>query len=91
MPRSTSLLQWEPRADADTHPVSDNRRRLMVEYLRLDRSDGVATITIDRPEVRNAITAPGWTGLHDLFDEVAGRLGPGARHHRRRGGLLLWC
>ena len=43
----------------------------MVEYLSLDRSDGVATITIDRPEVRNAITATGWTGLHDLFDEVA--------------------
>ena len=43
----------------------------MVDYLTLERSDGVATITIDRPEVRNAITAPGWTGLHDLFDEVA--------------------
>jgi 2-(1,2-epoxy-1,2-dihydrophenyl)acetyl-CoA isomerase len=43
----------------------------MVDYLSLERSDGVATITIDRPEVRNAITAPGWMGLHDLFDEVA--------------------
>lgn len=43
----------------------------MVDYLSLERADGVATITIDRPEVRNAITAPGWTDLHDLFDEVA--------------------
>ena len=63
----------------------------MVDYLTLERSDGVATITIDRPEVRNAITAPGWTGLHDLFDEVARTTRPGARHHRRRRGLLLWC
>ncbi|HBU03319.1 MAG TPA: enoyl-CoA hydratase, partial [Acidimicrobiaceae bacterium] len=26
---------------------------MMVDYLSLERADGVATITIDRPEVRN--------------------------------------
>ena len=43
----------------------------MAEYLHLDKSEGVATITIDRPEVRNAVPGGGWDALHDLFDDVA--------------------
>ena len=43
----------------------------MVDYLHLTSDGGVATITIDRPRVRNAVTPDGWNGLHDLFDEVA--------------------
>ena len=44
---------------------------MAVDYLHLERHDGVATLTIDRPEVRNAVTGDGWDALHDLFDEVA--------------------
>ena len=44
---------------------------MAVDYLHLERHDGVATLTIDRPEVRNAVTGAGWDALHDLFDEVA--------------------
>jgi 2-(1,2-epoxy-1,2-dihydrophenyl)acetyl-CoA isomerase len=43
----------------------------MAEYLHLDKVDGVATLTIDRPEVRNAVPGGGWDALHDLFDDVA--------------------
>lgn len=43
----------------------------MADYLHLTRDDGVATLTIDRPDVRNAIPPGGWEALHDLFDEVA--------------------
>ena len=43
----------------------------MAEYLHLDKGEGVATITIDRPEVRNAVPGGGWDALHDLFDAVA--------------------
>ena len=41
------------------------------DYLHLTREDGVATLTIDRPQVRNAIPPGGWAALHDLFDEIA--------------------
>jgi len=43
----------------------------MVDYLHVAREGGVATLTIDRPRVRNAITPAGWDALHDLFDELA--------------------
>lgn len=44
---------------------------MAVDYLHLEKADGLATITIDRPQVRNAITGAGWDALHDLFDELA--------------------
>lgn len=43
----------------------------MADDLYLTRDDGVATITIDRPQVRNAIPPGGWAALHDLFEEIA--------------------
>jgi len=43
----------------------------MADYLHLHTTDGVATLTIDRPQVRNAIPGDGWDELHDLFDRVA--------------------
>jgi 2-(1,2-epoxy-1,2-dihydrophenyl)acetyl-CoA isomerase len=39
--------------------------------IRLDRQDGVATITLDRPESRNALTPSLFQELGALFDEVA--------------------
>ena len=43
----------------------------MADYLHLENVDGVATLTIDRPHVRNAVPGGGWDALHELFDEVA--------------------
>lgn len=39
--------------------------------LRVERSDlGVVTLTLDRPRVKNAISAPMWDALRRIFDEV---------------------
>jgi enoyl-CoA hydratase/carnithine racemase len=38
-----------------------------MSWLRVVRSDGVRRIILDRPEVRNAIPADGWTDLSDAF------------------------
>lgn len=43
----------------------------MADYLHLTRDGGVATLTVDRPHVRNAIPPGGWDALHEIFDEVA--------------------
>jgi enoyl-CoA hydratase/carnithine racemase len=42
-----------------------------VESLLVERSDGVVTCTLNRPEKKNAITNEMWVGLIDLFEEVA--------------------
>lgn len=39
--------------------------------IRIHREDGVATITLDRPEMRNALTPACFQELGALFDEVA--------------------
>ena len=41
------------------------------ESVRLERLEGIATITIDRPEKKNAITLSMFDRLRQLFDEVA--------------------
>ena len=40
------------------------------EYLRVDTADGVRTITIDRPEARNAMTAAMRGELRELFSSA---------------------
>ena len=42
-----------------------------MESLRVVRSDGVVTCTLNRPEKKNAITTEMWVGLIDLFEVVA--------------------
>ena len=43
----------------------------MSEHLRLDAADGVATVTIDRPAKRNAMSHAMWTAIPALLAEVA--------------------
>jgi 2-(1,2-epoxy-1,2-dihydrophenyl)acetyl-CoA isomerase len=42
-----------------------------METLLVDRADGVVTVTLNRPEKKNAINGPMWRELIDVFDEVA--------------------
>ncbi|CAN5602374.1 enoyl-CoA hydratase [soil metagenome] len=42
-----------------------------METLQVARDDGVVTLTLDRPEKRNAINAAMWRELLAVFDEVA--------------------
>jgi 2-(1,2-epoxy-1,2-dihydrophenyl)acetyl-CoA isomerase len=39
--------------------------------LIVDRDDGVVTVTLNRPEVKNAVTTMMWKELADVFDEIA--------------------
>jgi enoyl-CoA hydratase/carnithine racemase len=42
-----------------------------METLIVERADGVVTVTLNRPEKKNAINGPMWRELIDVFDEVA--------------------
>lgn len=41
------------------------------DSIRIERAEGIVTITIDRPEKKNAITLSMFRRLRELFDEVA--------------------
>ncbi|MCH7878946.1 MAG: enoyl-CoA hydratase, partial [candidate division Zixibacteria bacterium] len=43
----------------------------MEEYITLTRSDGVATVTIDRPEKRNAVDYRGWLEIRRIVVNLA--------------------
>jgi 2-(1,2-epoxy-1,2-dihydrophenyl)acetyl-CoA isomerase len=45
-----------------------------VDSILVDRADGVVTITLNRPERKNALRADDWTTLREVFDAVAGRV-----------------
>jgi 2-(1,2-epoxy-1,2-dihydrophenyl)acetyl-CoA isomerase len=42
-----------------------------METLIVERADGVVTVTLNRPEKKNAINGPMWRELVEVFDEVA--------------------
>jgi enoyl-CoA hydratase/carnithine racemase len=42
-----------------------------METLIVERADGVVTVTLNRPERKNAINGPMWRELIDVFEEVA--------------------
>src|SRR6266702_3125983 len=44
-----------------------------LDGLRVERDGGVVTLTIDRPERKNAITGEMWRGLAEIFDDLATR------------------
>ena len=39
-------------------------------HVRLDRHDGIVTVTLDRPESRNGIRPQDWSALRRIFDEI---------------------
>lgn len=43
------------------------------EHIRVERTDGVATVTLTRPERLNALTFPAYADLRDFFAEVPHR------------------
>ncbi len=43
----------------------------MTAGLAVERDDGIVTLTIERPERKNAITIEMWIGLTTLFDDIA--------------------
>jgi enoyl-CoA hydratase/carnithine racemase len=43
-----------------------------VETLLVDRADGVMTVTLNRPEKKNAMNGQMWRELIELFDEIEG-------------------
>ena len=59
----------------ETHPsvssalVSDPH----LETIDVNRADGVVTITLNRPEKKNAINGPMWDELLDTFREIGHR------------------
>lgn len=48
----------------------DNNRKVLERMLKTELNDGIFTITIDRPERRNALSVGMSNGLGDLWDEV---------------------
>ena len=45
-----------------------------MEGIRLDRSEsGVVTLTLDRPQVKNAVSPAMWEELRGVFHEVSSR------------------
>ncbi|HET7342399.1 MAG TPA: enoyl-CoA hydratase-related protein, partial [Methylomirabilota bacterium] len=44
----------------------------IADHLVLERADRVAVITVNRPDVRNAMTFPMYEGLHDLCERLDG-------------------
>jgi enoyl-CoA hydratase/carnithine racemase len=42
-----------------------------METLIVERADGIVTVTLNRPEKKNAINGPMWRELIEVFDEVA--------------------
>jgi 2-(1,2-epoxy-1,2-dihydrophenyl)acetyl-CoA isomerase len=41
-----------------------------METLLVDRADGIVTVTLNRPEKRNAVSSTMWDELRETFDEV---------------------
>jgi 1,4-dihydroxy-2-naphthoyl-CoA synthase len=48
---------------AGAGPQEPRRSRCEIEAIRVERRDGLVTITLDRPEKKNAIDAQMWVGL----------------------------
>jgi 2-(1,2-epoxy-1,2-dihydrophenyl)acetyl-CoA isomerase len=41
------------------------------EFVKVDRSGPIATVTLDRPGTRNACSMPMWLAIRDAFREIA--------------------
>jgi enoyl-CoA hydratase/carnithine racemase len=56
-----------------------------METILLERADGVATITLNRPELKNAANGLMWEELLAAFDDVASTPEGRQRAERPRG------
>jgi enoyl-CoA hydratase/carnithine racemase len=61
----------------------------MTMHFGFDVADGVATVTLDRPDKLNALTFDAYAGLRDLFYELPRR--PGVRVVVLRGSGRAFC
>ena len=60
-------------------------RPMSYETLLVERADGIVTVTMNRPERKNAANGVMWDELLAVFREVAASdRRPGPRAHRRR-------
>ena len=74
-------------------PTPDSIVRAM-ETIEVTRAEGgIVTVTLNRPEKKNAITGQMWDELLETFHEIAGRhrRRPGGGAHRRRWRVLRRC
>jgi enoyl-CoA hydratase/carnithine racemase len=71
--RAHATVTVSPPPDATGAYTGCERGEHHVDGLLVDRADGVVTLTIDRPERKNAITGEMWRGLVEVFDDVATR------------------
>lgn len=44
-----------------------------MDEILVERAGGVVTVTLNRPERKNAVAGPMWKGLREVFEDVAGR------------------
>ena len=51
----------------------DTIKETDVDGLLVERVDGIVTLTIDRPDRKNAINNAMWQGLVEIFDDIATR------------------
>jgi len=57
----------------------------MYQTIRYDVSDGIATVTLNRPEQLNSFTIPMMRELLDVFDRIGRRRRRAGSHRHRRG------
>src|SRR5262245_35178412 len=62
---AAALRLRSERVEAHTATVA------AVSDLLVDRDDGVVTLTLNRPDKKNAITGSMWGGLREVFEDVA--------------------
>jgi len=43
-----------------------------LEAIKIERRDGIAHVTLNRPSVKNAVTLAMWRGLFEIFTRLAG-------------------
>jgi hypothetical protein len=56
-----------------TVPDSSPRATLALANVRYEKKDSIAHVTVNRPQVLNALNTPTWTDLRAAFEEAKAR------------------